>query len=327
MRLLETIASSMGVALENARLFDETQRLLKETEARNAELAVINSVQQGIAGSLDYQGIVELVGDKLHAVFKGGDFGIHGWDEAAQETIVLYGIEHGVRLPVTRRKVAPGDFIHKANVERKVFVLGSVEEQLRQGVPVNEGTDRARSILGAPMLAGDRMLGFLVAEDHQRDHAFGDADVRLLTTVASSMAMALDNVRLFDETQAALQRQTASADILRVISQSPTDVMPVVEVIVATARKLLGCYRTGFLAPRRRQPGVLASCHRRRRGDGFLRQDSARPGAQFSGACLGFTQCAAHPGLVGLRPARAREEHPAAHGHAVGAAVAAAARQ
>ena len=46
-RLLETVAASMGVALENARLFDETQRLLKETEQRAAELAVINSIQQG----------------------------------------------------------------------------------------------------------------------------------------------------------------------------------------------------------------------------------------------------------------------------------------
>ena len=49
-RLLATVAASMGVALENARLFDETQRLLKETEQRNAELAVINSIQQGMAG-------------------------------------------------------------------------------------------------------------------------------------------------------------------------------------------------------------------------------------------------------------------------------------
>ena len=47
------------------RLFDETQRLLKETEQRAAEMAVINSIQQGMAGSLDFQGIVELVGAKL----------------------------------------------------------------------------------------------------------------------------------------------------------------------------------------------------------------------------------------------------------------------
>ena len=55
-RLLQTVASSMGVALENARLFDETQRLLKETEQRAAEMAVINSIQQGIAGGAQLPG-------------------------------------------------------------------------------------------------------------------------------------------------------------------------------------------------------------------------------------------------------------------------------
>ena len=64
-RLLETLANSMSVALENARLFDETQRLLNETKQRNSELAVINSIQQGLAAELDFQAIVDLVGDKL----------------------------------------------------------------------------------------------------------------------------------------------------------------------------------------------------------------------------------------------------------------------
>ena len=54
LRLLTTLANSMSVALENARLFDETQHLLKETEERNAELAIINSVQQGLAKQLDF---------------------------------------------------------------------------------------------------------------------------------------------------------------------------------------------------------------------------------------------------------------------------------
>src|SRR5439155_1373665 len=63
-RLLETLANSLSVALENARLFDETQRLLKETEQRNAELAIINSVQAALAAELDIQGIYDAVGDK-----------------------------------------------------------------------------------------------------------------------------------------------------------------------------------------------------------------------------------------------------------------------
>src|SRR5678809_809548 len=67
--LLQTLANSMSVALENARLFDETNRLLDETEQRTAELAVINSVQDGLAKELDMKGIYDLVGDRLCALF------------------------------------------------------------------------------------------------------------------------------------------------------------------------------------------------------------------------------------------------------------------
>ena len=58
----------MGVALENARLFDETQRLLKRPSSARAELAIINSVQEGLAAQLDFQAIIDLVGDKIREI-------------------------------------------------------------------------------------------------------------------------------------------------------------------------------------------------------------------------------------------------------------------
>ena len=70
----------MGVALENARLFDETQRLLKETEQRAAELAIINSVQQALAAELNMQGIYDAVGDKIREIFHQADIGIRIYD-------------------------------------------------------------------------------------------------------------------------------------------------------------------------------------------------------------------------------------------------------
>ena len=57
------------MALENARLFDETQRLLAETNERAAELAIINSVQRGLAENLDMQSMYELVGEKIREIF------------------------------------------------------------------------------------------------------------------------------------------------------------------------------------------------------------------------------------------------------------------
>jgi hypothetical protein len=79
------VAASMGVALENARLFDETQRLLKETEQRAAELAVINSIQRGMAEKLDFQQIVDLVGDKLGEVTSTGNVGIRIYDPVTNQ--------------------------------------------------------------------------------------------------------------------------------------------------------------------------------------------------------------------------------------------------
>ena len=81
-RLLNTLANAMSVALENARLFDETQRLLKETEQRAAELAIINSVQQALAAELNMQGIYDAVGDKIREIFNQADVGIRIYDPA-----------------------------------------------------------------------------------------------------------------------------------------------------------------------------------------------------------------------------------------------------
>ena len=247
--LLQTVAASMGVALENARLFDETQRLLKETEARNSELAVINSIQQGMSAKLDFQAVVDLVGDKLREVFATGNVSIRWWDEATRLETCLYLYEHGVRLTMPPRTLPSGDPKAGPLETGKTLVHHTVAEATAAGFRPVPGTDQARSVALVPLVSAGRVMGAVVLEDHARDHAFGPAQVQLLETIAASMAVALCNARLFDEVQAALQRQTASADILRVISQSPTDVMPVVEVIVSTARRLLGCYRTGFLRP------------------------------------------------------------------------------
>ena len=70
----------MSVALENARLFDETQRLFKESEQRAAELAIINSVQQALAAELNMQGIYDAVGDKIREIFHQADVGIRIYD-------------------------------------------------------------------------------------------------------------------------------------------------------------------------------------------------------------------------------------------------------
>ena len=102
-RLLTTLAGSLSVALENARLFDETQRLLTETNERAAELAIINSVQEGLAAKLDMQSMYELVGDKIQEIFDAQVVDIGLYDMEAGLVRYPYAIETWGALPDDRR--------------------------------------------------------------------------------------------------------------------------------------------------------------------------------------------------------------------------------
>src|SRR5206468_8868813 len=121
--------------------------------------------------------------------------------------------------------------------------------------------------------------------------------------------IAVQNARLFKETQEALDRQTASADILRVISGSPTDVQPVFGAIVETAQKLLPCTFTALL---RRDGDFYRLAARASRAEVAeqLKPHPERvpidPEANFpSRVCVGKSMLA-HPGLVPDRAAGAR---------------------
>jgi GAF domain-containing protein/CheY-like chemotaxis protein len=243
-RLLQTLAASMAVALENARLFAETQSLLKETEQRNAELAVINSIEQGIAGSLSFQAIVELVGDKLREVLRIDTIGIRWYDHQTRTAHFLYEIERGVRVtmaPVTASEAR----WQEVTSDRGVIVRNTAAEVAAAGVA--PGTECSLSSLTAKIVAGDRVIGVVILESFEREHAFGESDVRLLQTIVASMGVALENVRLFDETREALEQQTATGKVLQVMSKSPDDVQPVFEAITDSALALCGA-RIGGVA-------------------------------------------------------------------------------
>jgi GAF domain-containing protein/CheY-like chemotaxis protein/tetratricopeptide (TPR) repeat protein len=206
-RLLETIASSMSVSLENARLFDETQRLLKETDQRAAELALINSVQEGLASKLDFLSIIDLVGDKVCKIFGSQDMSIGLYDRSSNIMTMPYYIEGGQRYPIDPVPLTTGFSAHIIRTRQPLLIN---EDQLRRGqelgMKVIGNTDPAstvpldeQSYLGVPILKGDEAIGILTLYENHK-HAFTESHVNLLQTLASSMSVALENARLFDET-------------------------------------------------------------------------------------------------------------------------------
>ncbi|MGB7093484.1 MAG: GAF domain-containing protein, partial [Anaerolineales bacterium] len=191
LRLLTTLANSMSVALENARLFAETNQ-------RAAELAVINSVQEGLAAELDIKAIYDLVGDKIREVFDAQGVGISIYDHDREVQIVPYVYELGERITINAFPF--NDHNRKFIQERKPVMFNTVEEYDIFGAQVVEGTKHEKSGMWAPLLVGETVKGRINVYNLEEEYVFDDADLRLLTTLASSMSVALENARLFDET-------------------------------------------------------------------------------------------------------------------------------
>ncbi len=207
-RLLTTIAASLGTALESARLFDETQRLLKITEERNAELAIINSVQAALAAELNIQGIYDAVGDKIREIFNQMDVGIRIYDPQTNMLHFPYSYESGKRIAIESSKLDPGKGFTSHIIRTRETIV--INENMAQEMEKYEsytlpGTKLEKSIVMVPLVAGDQVRGLIDLVDMEHEHAFSESDVRLLQTLANSMSVALENARLFNETQRLLK--------------------------------------------------------------------------------------------------------------------------
>ncbi len=222
--LMQAIASQTGVAMENARLFSESQALLKETEQRAHELAIINSVQQGLASKLDVQSIYDLVGDTFHKFFNAQVVMISTYDPQSDSIEHHYAIERGQRVYSPGRH-PPGGFRSQIIQSRQPLLVNRnvAQEATRLVQPILPGTATPRSWLGVPMLNNGQVTGILSVQNVDEENAFDEADVRLLQTFAAAMSIALENARLYEkERQVAIleERQRLGRELHDSVTQS-----------------------------------------------------------------------------------------------------------
>ena len=134
-RLLSTLAAGLGTALENARLFNETQRLLEETGQRNNELAILNSVGEAMAKTLDVKTITRIVGDKVRDIFDSEVVAISLFDEQSNMIIGLYEFDNGEGGYIDTRAPFPlgKGLSSKVILTRQPVMLGTLEDQNANG--------------------------------------------------------------------------------------------------------------------------------------------------------------------------------------------------
>jgi serine phosphatase RsbU (regulator of sigma subunit) len=199
-RLLQTLAASMSVALENARLFDETQHLLKETKQRNAELAIINSVQAGLASQLDMKAIYELVGDKIREIFDANTVVLATFDLDKDLMHRHYTIEQGKRYYFEPMPI-PKIWSYFIRQGQPALINNNLLETMQQidpdfKVPAGEVP---KCSLTVPLKIRGELRGAISLQNVNHENAFSESDLRLLETLANSMSVALENARLWEQ--------------------------------------------------------------------------------------------------------------------------------
>src|SRR6185295_12976624 len=129
-----------------------------------------------------------------------------------------------------------------------------------------------RRLLWMPLMRDGVAVG-MISVTGAEPGTFAPHHVALLQTFADQAVIAIENVRLFNETKEALERQTATADILRVISGSVTDTQPVFEAIVQSCRRLFGGKAVHLAMPRGDmiEDVAFASDSPQPKGVGFLK--------------------------------------------------------
>jgi signal transduction histidine kinase len=247
--LVETFAQQAAIAIDNARLFNETKERLEQQTATSEILQVISRSQTDVQPVFDTiaSAAYKLCDAQTVSVFRFDGKLLHvaavavPTPQAAELIRSFYPRPPGRELASTR-----------AVLTRSVVTITNIPADADyRGAAFELGL---RSLVGVPLLRDGMPLGAFVV-GRSEPGPLPDAQIQLLKTFADQAVIAIENVRLFNETKEALEQQRASGDVLTAISGSISDTKPVFDVILQSCQRLFTGQTVGITLVR--EDGML----------------------------------------------------------------------
>jgi len=254
--LLKTFADQAVIAIENVRLFGELQTKNADlTEALEQQTATSEILGVISSSPTNLQPVLETIAENAARVCGATDAVVHLVQGDELPIVAHYGAIGGTEgAPVQRFPLGRGSVVGRAVIDARTVHVADAAASDEAELPLAREIARQtghRTVLATPLLREGVAIGALVIR-RPEVRPFADKQIALLRTFADQAVIAIENVRLFAELQErnraviqahaqvseALEQQTATSEILRVISSSPTDVQPVFEAIVTGAARL-----------------------------------------------------------------------------------------